>query len=127
MNVCIIGIGSNIDARRNIAKMLVHLAKEVEIVQVSGMVVTKPIGLLNQADFTNGAVKIVTEKDLEELTVLLKSIEDKMGRDRTQPKFGPRNIDLDVLIWNGSIVDQDYYKREFLRNAAYELGFKPAI
>jgi len=50
-----------------------------------------------------------------------------MGRDRSQKKFGPRNIDLDILIWNNVVVDQDYYTRSFLRNSAAELGFENEI
>lgn len=123
MNECIIGIGSNINAEENIAEMLRLLGNEVEIVQVSKMVKTAPIGISTQADFTNGAVKIKTVKEMDELNLFLKSIEDRMGRDRTQPRFGPRNIDLDILIWNNRIVDQDYFSRDFLRNSADELGF----
>jgi len=123
MNECIIGIGSNIDAERNIAQMLRLLGNEVEVVQVSKMVKTSPIGIHNQPDFTNGAVKIKTNKGIYELSLFLKALEDRMGRDRTQHKFGPRNIDLDILIWNNQIVDQDYFLREFLRNSAAELGF----
>lgn len=124
MNECIIGIGSNIDAERNIAEMLRLLSSEVEVVQVSSLVKTAPIGVSDQPEFTNGAVKIRTKKGIDELNLFLKSLEDRMGRDRTQPKFGPRNIDLDVLIWNNRVVDQDYYSREFLRNSAAELGFE---
>jgi 2-amino-4-hydroxy-6-hydroxymethyldihydropteridine diphosphokinase len=42
-------------------------------------------------------------------------IEDKLGRDRSRPKFGPREIDLDVLMFDGEIVDEDYYTRDFLQ------------
>lgn len=124
MNECIIGIGSNIDAEKNIAEMLRLLGCEVEVVQVSKLVKTPPIGIPDQPEFTNGAVKIRTIKGIDELNLFLKSLEDRMGRDRTQPKFGPRNIDLDVLIWNNRVVDQDYFTREFLRNSAAELGFE---
>jgi len=123
MNDCIIGIGSNIDANRNIAEMLGLLGTEVEIVQVSEMVKTKPIGIADQPDYTNGAVRIKTLMNLDELSVFLKALEDRMGRDRNQPKFGPRNIDLDILIWNNTIIDQDFYTRDFLRNSSAELGF----
>jgi 2-amino-4-hydroxy-6-hydroxymethyldihydropteridine diphosphokinase len=44
-----------------------------------------------------------------------------MGRDRTIPKFGPRNIDLDIVVWNGTIVDEDYYTRDFLQKSVAEL------
>lgn len=124
MNDCIIGIGSNIDADKNIPDMLRLLEVDVQIIQVSQMVRTKPIGIADQADYTNGAVRIKTEMSLTDLSVYLKALEDRMGRDRSQLKFGPRNIDLDILIWNNTIVDKDYYTRDFLRNSAAELGFK---
>ena len=124
MNDCIIGIGSNIGADRNIPDMLGLLAAKVEIIQVSQFVHTKPIGIIEQADYTNGAVRIRTEMSLETLSLYLKSLEDQMGRDRSQKKFGPRNIDLDILIWNNAIVDPDYFTRDFLRNSATELGFE---
>jgi 2-amino-4-hydroxy-6-hydroxymethyldihydropteridine diphosphokinase len=124
MNDCIIGIGSNIDAVKNIPEMLRLLGDDVQIVKVSQMIQTKPIGLTNQADYTNGAVRIRTKMNLETLTLYLKELEDRMGRDRSQQKFGPRNIDLDLLIWNNCVVDDDYYTRDFLRTSAEELGFK---
>lgn len=124
MNNCIIGIGSNILAEINIPAMLKLLAEDFEIVQVSKMVQTKPIGITDQADYTNGAVRIRTQLSLNELSVYLKNLEDRMGRDRNQQRFGPRNIDLDILIWNNEVIDPDYYTREFLRNSASELGFK---
>lgn len=123
MNDCIIGFGSNIEAGKNIAEMITLLSLDVEVIQVSKFIQTKPIGLTNQPDFTNGAVHVLTEMEFEVLAIYLKKLEDQMGRDRNQPKFGPRNIDLDILIWNGTIVDQDYYTRDFLRSSAFELGF----
>jgi len=124
MNDCIIGIGSNIDADRNIPEMLRLLQTKVEIIQLSQMVKTKPIGITEQADYTNGAVRIRTKMSLNDLSFYLKALEDQMGRDRSLAKFGPRNIDLDILIWNNTIVDPDYYTRDFLRNSAAELGFE---
>lgn len=124
MNDCIIGIGSNIDAGYHIPEMLRLLAADVQIVQVSQMVQTKPIGITGQPDFTNGSVRILTEMDIEELSIFLKQLEDQMGRDRSQKKFDPRNIDLDILIWNNTVVDPDYYTREFLRSSAAELGYE---
>jgi 2-amino-4-hydroxy-6-hydroxymethyldihydropteridine diphosphokinase len=122
MNSCIIGIGSNIDAEANILKMLEILEIRVKVVQVSTFLKTKPIGIIDQADFTNGAVKIETELDQKNLNILCKSIEDEMGRDRSNPKFGPRCIDLDIAVWNNEIVDQDYYTRDFLQKSVDELN-----
>lgn len=117
MNICIIGIGSNLDAEINIPKMLEILETKVEVQEVSPMLKTKPIGILEQPDYTNGAVRIATEMDREQLNIVLKFIEDQMGRDRSGPKFGPRNIDLDIAVWNGEIVDPDYYTRDFLEKS----------
>jgi len=123
MNDCIIGIGSNIGAEYHIPEMLRLLASHVQIVQVSQLVQTKPIGLTDQPDYTNGAVRILTAFQKEEFYVFLKQLEDQMGRDRDQKKYGPRNIDLDIMIWNNQVVDPDYFTREFLRKSAAELGF----
>jgi 2-amino-4-hydroxy-6-hydroxymethyldihydropteridine diphosphokinase len=120
-NIIIISIGSNINAEENISNMLEILGKEVEILKVSTMLKTKPIGVENQPEFTNGAVKIKTGLSREELNRFLKNIEDQLGRDRSAPKFGPRTIDLDIVVWNGEIVDEDYYTRDFLQKSVQEI------
>ncbi len=122
MNEVIIGVGSNIDAESNIPKMMNLLRQHVEVVQVSTFIKTKPIGIKEQPDYVNGAVKIRTQLTFEELNVRLKNIEDQMGRDRTGPKYGPRCIDLDVVVWNGKIMDEDYYTRDFLQKSVKELS-----
>jgi 2-amino-4-hydroxy-6-hydroxymethyldihydropteridine diphosphokinase len=121
MNKVILGIGSNIEAEKNILRMLKILQTHVDILKVSSLIKTKPIGIEDQPYFTNGAVKINTSLDQTKLNKLLKSIEDQMGRDRTAPKYGPRCIDLDILIWNDKIVDDDYYSRDFLQKSVKEL------
>lgn len=120
-HIAIIGIGSNIDPEKNISSMIKILEKEVKVVKVSSLMKTKPIGIKNQPDFTNGAVKLKTPFDKQELTLLLKSIEDRLGRDRSVAKFGPRIIDLDLVVWDGEIVDEDYYTRDFLRKSVEEI------
>ncbi len=121
MNQVIIGIGSNIDADANIQKMLVLLKRKVKIVKLSELVITKPIGIVDQPNFTNGAVKILTGLSIIKLTKELKVIEDQLGRDRSGEKFGPRTIDLDIVIWNGEVIDDDYYTRDFLKVAVDEV------
>lgn len=124
MNKCIIGIGSNMNADENIRKALDILNFDFHGSSVSKFVKTKPIGIQNQPDFVNGAVKIKTNLELSELHAYLKKLEDLLGRDRTAPKFGPRTIDLDIVIWNNKVVDDDYYERQFLEDACSQLGFQ---
>ncbi len=73
--------------------------------------------MTNQPDFTNGAVSIITHLDKDQLKKILKRIEDDLGRDRSLPAFGPRTMDLDIVVWNNKIVDDDYHTRDFLRNS----------
>lgn len=122
MNVIIIGIGSNINAETNIERMLEILKTKVVVVKVSQFFKTKPIGIIDQPDFTNGAVKVKSDLNQKNMIVLLKGIEDEMGRNRTNPKFGPRCIDLDIAVWNGEIIDEDYYSRDFLRESVDEIN-----
>lgn len=121
MNEAVVGIGSNINAEDNISKMLEILSQKVEVVKISLFVKTVPIGNKNQPDYTNGAVRIKTPLKMEELKYLLKQIESIMGRDRTKPKFSSRTIDLDIVVWNGNITDEDYYRRDFLRKSVNEV------
>lgn len=121
-NTCIIGIGTNINAEANIKKMLEILGGKIKIVKVSSFLQTKPIGITDQPDFTNGAVKIETPLSQEELKSMLVSIEDQLGRNRQSPKFGPRTMDLDIEIWNGKIVDDDFFSRNFLEKSVREIS-----
>ena len=114
---CIIGIGSNIDPEQNIAAALFFLRQEQELISVSSLIKTSPIGIPDQPDFLNGAAKVVTEMELVDFQSYLKGVEDRLKRDRTAPKFGPRTIDLDIVKWDGEIVSQDYYDRAFLRDS----------
>ncbi len=120
-NRAIISLGSNIEAEKNIYKAIEELKNHFNVISVSSIKTTKPIGITNQPDFLNGVVLVLTVYNQEKVTILLKEIENKMGRDRSLPKFGPRIIDLDILFWNNRVVDDDYYNREFLQMAVAEI------
>nr|WP_319401169.1 2-amino-4-hydroxy-6-hydroxymethyldihydropteridine diphosphokinase [uncultured Carboxylicivirga sp.] len=115
MHKAIIGIGSNINADKNIKEALLLLKKIGQVEKVSEIRITKPIGITDQADFQNGAVLIKTDLHQDGLNEQLKIIEDRIGRDRSRPKFGPREIDLDIVVFDNVIVDDDYHSRDFLK------------
>jgi 2-amino-4-hydroxy-6-hydroxymethyldihydropteridine diphosphokinase len=121
-HICIIGIGSNIDPEENIAKALSILGQENEVSRVSQLIKTAPIGITDQPEFLNGAVKVQTDKEKDSFRAYLKDIENQLKRDRTAPKYGPRSIDLDIVVWDGEIVDNDYYKRDFLKKVVDEVA-----
>lgn len=117
MNVAVIGIGSNINPEKNIPLALKLLGDHMTVEKVSELVTTPPIGITSQPDFVNGAVRVTTHLSRQELERVLKTTEDLTGRDRSLPRFGPRTIDLDLVVWNQEIVDPDYYTRDFLKKA----------
>ena len=121
MNRTIIGIGSNIDPFTNIKLALVYLADDHRLIKSSTLTVTRPIGFSDQPDFVNGAALLDTEMDADRFTQYLKGVEERLGRIRTANKNGPRTIDLDIVVWNGTVVDKDFYIRDFLRNAVEEI------
>ena len=117
----VIGLGSNIDPEANLEQAVLELKSRFKVSKRSQWTRTKPIGIQDQPDFYNGALLLETELEQQSLKKELKRIEDLMGRDRSLPKFGPRTIDLDILIWNKKVVDKDYYEREFLRKGVEEI------
>ena len=120
-NKVLIALGSNIEPEENLELAVVALKSKFKVSKMSRWIRTKPFGILDQPDFFNGVLIMVTELGIEILKQELKSIEDLMGRDRSKPKFGPRIIDLDILIWNGKVIDKDYYDRDFLRKGVEEI------
>ncbi|PCI29242.1 MAG: 2-amino-4-hydroxy-6-hydroxymethyldihydropteridine diphosphokinase [SAR324 cluster bacterium] len=121
MNIAIVDVGTNINPQENVNIAKDILSKEHQLLEASSVVRTKPIGNTHQPDFLNCALKIATELNREEFCQALKSIETTMGRVKSEDKFGPRLIDLDLLVWNKKVVHQDYYDRGFVQKYVSEI------
>ena len=117
MNRAVIGVGSNIEPERNVPEARRHIAHRHVIVAASPFVQTRPLGYADQPDFTNGALLVETAAERERLRADLKAIEALLGRRHSDNRDGPRTIDLDIVVWNGRIVDADLYTRDFLRES----------
>jgi 2-amino-4-hydroxy-6-hydroxymethyldihydropteridine diphosphokinase len=105
-----VGIGSNLgEPERQIAAALDQLAAEegVEVVAVSALRETEPVGYLDQPNFLNGAAQVETDLPAPELLERLLAIEARLGRVRGEgPRFGPRTIDLDLLVYGNETIDE---------------------
>ena len=103
-----IGLGSNIDDRLQHLEKAVELLKQsdCEIAKVSSIYETKPYGYTEQNNFLNCVVKILTPLDLQELFKVTKGIEREIGRKKRE-KWGPREIDLDILFFNDEIYSDE--------------------
>ncbi|MDE0159534.1 MAG: 2-amino-4-hydroxy-6-hydroxymethyldihydropteridine diphosphokinase [Candidatus Dadabacteria bacterium] len=121
MNTVIIGIGSNIDAERNVSVAKRMLGEKLNVLRESKFLRTKPIGSRDQQDFLNGSLLVETRLGFKQLKTVLKGVEIALGRDAGEDRYGPRKMDLDILVWNGEIADPDVYEREFLRHSVIEL------
>lgn len=121
MNTVIVGIGSNIDAEKNVSAAKRMLGEKLNVLGESKFVRTKPIGSREQEDFLNGSLLVKTRLGRKQLKTLLKGVEIALGRGTEEDRYGPRKMDLDILVWNGEIADPDVYEREFLRRAVIEL------
>jgi 2-amino-4-hydroxy-6-hydroxymethyldihydropteridine diphosphokinase len=105
-----VGLGSNLgDPQGLLAAALELLGSEegIEVVAVSTLRETDPVGYEDQPRFLNGAAELDTELPPRELLGRLLEIERRLGRVRGQgPRFGPRTIDLDLLLVDGVILDE---------------------
>ncbi len=70
---------------------------------------TKPYGNTNQDNFLNAVIEVKTDYWLKELFRLLKLVEEKLGRKKRE-KWGPREIDLDLLFYNQTIYSDHELK-----------------
>lgn len=113
----VVSLGSNIDAQKNCQAGVAALSREFSVLLCSPIVQTAPLGVVDQPDFLNGVVYLQTALNREDFNLRLKALEVSLGRQPRSEKCGPREIDLDVLIWDGCVVNEDYFEREFLRQS----------
>ena len=121
MNLAIISVGSNIEPLENIVQASKALAEMGWLVSVSAFRRTKPEGMTAQPDFLNGAFYIRTPLNQSDLESRLKEMESYQGRVRTSNRNAPRSIDLDIVAFNGEIIDSDYYRYPFVKEAVDEI------
>ena len=104
-----VGLGANLgDRERTIRRALALLdeAPGVRVAAVSSLRETAPVGHLDQPPFLNAAAALETDLGPRALLDLLLDVERRLGRVRAGPRFGPRTIDLDLLLHGEEVVDE---------------------
>ena len=100
-----LSLGSNVgDRAANLDTAIRHLCGLGTIVAQSSLYETEPVEVERQPWFLNSVVALETGLMPRQLLARTLAIEQKMGRRRTQVK-GPRTIDIDILLFGGSVVD----------------------
>jgi 2-amino-4-hydroxy-6-hydroxymethyldihydropteridine diphosphokinase len=104
-----IGIGSNLgEKERNIRRAVDEIAVMpfTKLITVSSLYDSEPVGEVEQGNFVNAVALIETDLPARRLLWNLMLIEQRMGRVRTV-RWGPRSIDLDIVIYGKNIVEED--------------------
>lgn len=99
-----IGAGSNRDAREHLTRGTAMLRERFGHVACS-VVYRNPAVGFEGADFHNFVIGLTTAESLQAVVDALRAIEDACGRDRSGPKFGPRTLDLDLLLYGDQVTD----------------------
>ncbi|MBH0231815.1 2-amino-4-hydroxy-6-hydroxymethyldihydropteridine diphosphokinase [Halobacillus yeomjeoni] len=102
MNTVYIALGSNISRREDHLKHAIEMLdqqNELEVIQKSSIYETAPVGYTEQNDFLNMVIQISTTLSPFQLLNVCQSVEADLGRRRVV-KWGPRTIDLDILLFN---------------------------
>jgi len=124
-----LGIGANLgDRRKNIKSAVerIRALKATKVVRISKIISSKPAGGPAQPDFLNGAVKIKTGLPPAKLLRELKNIEKDLGRVKTV-RYGPRPIDLDILLYSHRIIQRPGLSIPHPRMFEREFVLKPLL
>jgi 2-amino-4-hydroxy-6-hydroxymethyldihydropteridine diphosphokinase len=104
-----VGLGANLGDREATLRAAVDaLAAEdgIEVVAVSTLRETEPVGVGEQPRFLNGAAELETALTARELLHFLLAVEQRFGRVRVPGEHGPRTLDLDLLLYGEEAIDE---------------------
>ena len=108
-----IGLGSNLDdPAAQVASAIAALAAlpDSRLRATSSLYRNPPMGPQDQPDYVNAVVALETRLAARALLEAMQAIERAQGRDRSGQRWGPRTIDLDLLIYGDAEIDEDHLK-----------------
>ncbi len=104
-----VGLGANLgDRERTLLEAVTALADDdgVEVVAVSTLRETEPVGVGEQPLYLNGAAELETTLTARELLDRLLAVEQRFGRVRVPGEHAPRTLDLDLLLYGDEVIDE---------------------
>jgi 2-amino-4-hydroxy-6-hydroxymethyldihydropteridine diphosphokinase len=102
-----VALGSNLDdPREQVERGMAALAglSDTRLVLRSSLYRTRPFGPVEQPDFINAAAGLLTRLEPAAFLAQLKALETQLGRERPVVRWGPRRIDLDLLVHGGARI-----------------------
>lgn len=103
MTVAYVGLGSNLGDREHLIRQAAEL---IDAVRLSSVIETEPWGYSEQPLFLNAVAELETPLTARQLLDHLLDVESRLGRERVGPQWGPRTIDLDLLLFGDEVIDQ---------------------
>ena len=136
MTRAFVGLGANLGKREaTIRAAIAALAKDdgIEVVAVSTLRETEPVGVGPQPRYLNGVAELNTSLRPRALLDRLLATEQRFGRVRVPGEHGPRTLDLDLLLYGDEQIDEPgltvphprLHEREFVLEPVAELGIEP--
>jgi pantoate--beta-alanine ligase len=105
----LLGLGSNLEPREGRIRAALDLLQEqgaVRVLRTSALRETDPVGGPPQGKYLNGAALVETDLPPRDLLALLKSVEARIGRREGEVRWGPREVDLDILLYGDLVVQE---------------------
>jgi len=105
-----VGLGANLgDRERTLREAVSALSAEdgIEVVAVSALRETEPVGVGEQPLYLNGAAELETALAARKLLGRLLAVEQRFGRVRVPGEHGPRTLDLDLLLYGDDVIEED--------------------
>ena len=102
-----VGLGSNLQGPARQLQAAIEMLGNLtgtRLMAQSSMFRSAPFGGIEQPDFVNAAVSLLTQLSARELLAELQQIEARRGRDSDEVRWGPRVIDLDLLVYSGAVI-----------------------
>lgn len=101
-----LGIGSNIDREQHVISGLIALAEHFEWGQRSRVFESRAVGF-DGSDFYNLVVQVDSRYSIKETFAICKHIEQQNGRAEHSPKFSPRSLDIDMLLYDDTVSSRE--------------------
>jgi len=108
MTVAYIGLGSNLLAPKEQVMLAVQALSAVaqcQVIKVSSLYLSKPMGPKDQDDYINGVLSLSTDLSAVELLDVLQQIENQAGRVRKENRWGARVLDCDIILFGNNIIN----------------------
>ena len=114
-----VGLGSNVDRDKNILLGIREMRRVFGGLELSPVYESEALGF-HGGDFLNLVISFKTVIPVRDVVLALRAIEDRLGRDRSLPRFSHRSIDLDILTYDDLQIDEpglQIPRKEILENA----------